>query len=94
MRPAIPDIGPQPPGLCLSKPCGQHRHRRIVAMQDGAGQDIAAQRSYQWIEKRHRAAHPVGQGGAVQVETFAVIDLDSALDDVRAEVRSIKDEML
>lgn len=29
-----------------------------------------------------------------QVETFAVIDLDSALDDVRAEVRSIKDEML
>ena len=29
-----------------------------------------------------------------QVETFAVIDLDSALDDIRAEVRSIKDEML
>ncbi len=29
-----------------------------------------------------------------QVETFAVIDLDSALDEVRAEVRSIKDEML
>jgi hypothetical protein len=29
-----------------------------------------------------------------QVETFAVVDLDSALDDVRAEVRSIKDEML
>ena len=29
-----------------------------------------------------------------QVETFAIIDLDSALDDVRAEVRSIKDEML
>ena len=29
-----------------------------------------------------------------QVETFAVIDLDSALDDVLAEVRSIKDEML
>ena len=29
-----------------------------------------------------------------QVETFAVIDLDQALDDVRAEVRSIKDEML
>ena len=29
-----------------------------------------------------------------QVETFAVVDLDQALDDVRAEVRSIKDEML
>ena len=29
-----------------------------------------------------------------QVETFAVVDLDQALNDVRAEVRSIKDEML
>lgn len=28
------------------------------------------------------------------VETFSTIDLDQALDDVRAEVRSIKDEML
>lgn len=28
------------------------------------------------------------------VETFSTIDLDQALDDVRAEVQSIKDEML
>ena len=28
------------------------------------------------------------------VETFSTIDLDQTLDDVRAEVRSIKDEML
>ena len=28
------------------------------------------------------------------VETFSTIDLDQALDDVRVEVQSIKDEML
>lgn len=28
------------------------------------------------------------------VETFGTIDLDSALQDIRAEVRTIKDEML
>ncbi|MFZ9668907.1 MAG: hypothetical protein ACO3CR_03535 [Solirubrobacterales bacterium] len=28
------------------------------------------------------------------VETFGTVDLDQALDDIRAEVRSIKDEML
>ena len=64
---------PEPPGSGSAQAGGKHGDGGVISMQNGAGEDMAADRLGQRREQEHRLAHPVGQGRAVELDTFACI---------------------
>jgi hypothetical protein len=71
-RPVVVDISPQPPGDGLV--LGQHRHRRVVAVQPVGGQHMAADQLDQRHQRGAACADPVSQGRGVQLDAFAGVN--------------------
>ena len=57
----------------------QHADRRVVCVDLGSRQHMAANGLCQGAEQRGRCAHPVSQGGALQIDTLAGVDLRQAI---------------
>ena len=72
--PLVAHQDPQPPGLCLASPGVEHRHRRVVRMQHGAGPSVTADRLGQRQQQEHGVANPVGQGGPVELDAGPGVD--------------------
>ena len=90
MRALVAQIDPQPAGLGLAVAGRQHGHRRIVGMDHGARHHVLANPVSQRAQQPRRLAHPVGQGGAIEIEAVARVDLGLAIE--RKMVAVLRDE--
>ena len=73
--PIIPDVCPETTGLCLTFAGSQDRHRGIVGVNLGTGQDMAVQPCHQRPQQRTALADPAGQRRALQFHALAGIDV-------------------
>ena len=78
-RAILADVGPQAGRSGLAHAWSQHRHRRIVGVDLFVRQHVAANLVHQGSEQMAGRAHPVGQCGAVQIDTVAGEDLRLAI---------------
>ena len=74
-RPIVSHICPQPASFCFSSARRQHRHRRVIAVNLVSGHHVTAQRFHQRREQPAGSSHPVRQCRAIQLHSFACIDL-------------------
>src|SRR6185437_10701831 len=77
--PLVAHIDPEPPGPGLAEPRRQNRHRRIVAVQDGRCHHLLAQRFDKRLQQCCRAADPIGEGRALELDTVTRINLALAI---------------
>src|SRR3954447_13063413 len=71
----VPGKAPEITGAGFARAGRQHRQARVVAEQLGRTQDAAEQPFPQRLEPPCRPAHPVRQGGAVEMDAVALQDL-------------------
>jgi hypothetical protein len=71
--------GPQSPDPGAALPRGENLHSRIVGVQHRAGADVPTNRLNQRVEQCSHAAHPVAQGGAVEIDPLSRVDRILAL---------------
>ena len=73
--PVVADIGPEPSGLGPPVARREYWNRRVVGMQLACGHDMIANRFNQRSQQLPGCAHPSGECRAIQIDTFASIDL-------------------
>jgi hypothetical protein len=71
----ITGIGPEPGRLGFAGAWCEHADRGVVGKDCFGRQDMAADGIGKGLKQSRRFANPVGQGGAIQIEPFAVKDL-------------------
>jgi len=71
----VADVSPEPALLGRAATGTQDRNRCVIAVQLRARHDIAPERVDERLEQRTGSAHPVGQCGAIEVQTFALVNL-------------------
>ena len=71
---AIAYIGPEPSALRSSVAWCEHRDGGVVGMKPGRGEHVSAHRLYGG-EQGDQSAEPAGEGGAVEIDAVASIDL-------------------
>ena len=78
--PAVADIDPEAalPGAATAGV--EHRHRRVVAVQPVAGEDMGAERVDERRHQRRGAADPVGHGRAGDLHALAGVDVGLAIE--------------
>lgn len=75
----VADIDPKPARRGLAEPGGEHRHGRVVGVECAPGQGMLADRLGQGCQQRGRRSDPIGQGGTVECDALAGIDLGLAV---------------
>ena len=76
----IAGIGPELPGFRSAASRIQHRGGRLVGEEFARGLEALQQPGVQGLEQPRRAAGPVGQGRAVQIDPLAGVDLSLAVE--------------
>jgi hypothetical protein len=74
-RPFVSGIGPEPGGPGLADAGSEHADGRVIRKDRLSRQDMTTDGIGQRLQQCSGFADPVGQGGAVEVETFSVEDL-------------------
>ncbi len=88
MRPPVAKIDPEAAGLGLAVAGSQHRHGRVVRMDDGACHDVTADPFSERLHKPSRLTNPIGQRCAVKLHAVAGVNLSLAVKrQVIAELR-------
>ena len=75
----VADIDPKAARRGLAEPGGEHRHGRVVGVKRAPGHGMLADRLGQGCQQRRRRSDPIGQGGTVEIDAFAGIDLGLAV---------------
>lgn len=79
MGAVVANIDPKPARRGLAEPGGEHRHGGIVGVERGPGHGMLADRLGQGRQQRGRRSDPIGQGGTVEIDAFAGIDIGLAV---------------
>ena len=72
-RPVVAHISPQPTGDRLA--LRQHRHRGVVAVNALGRHHVCADQRDEWREGCGASPDPVGEGGDIEIDTFAGIGI-------------------
>ena len=88
MRPFVAKIDPEPAFLGLAVAGGEHRHGRVIGVDDAARHDVAADPVRQRLHQPGGLANPARQRGAVEFHAVAGVNLSLAVKrQVIAELR-------
>ena len=79
-RPLVARISPELPFLDAPAPWIEHRRRRLVGEQLGRLLQLFQQPCMHRPQRESGAAHPIGQGGTIERDTLARIDLRLAIE--------------
>lgn len=77
--PVITGQGPEVSGLGLSRPRVKDRGARLIHEELGGSLQVGHQRLMYRAEFEGGASHPIGKGGAVEIDALAAVDLGLAV---------------